>query len=292
MLELRRDHLQAYARRHDLRWVEDPANLEQRFERNFIRHRILPLLTRRWPAFSGNVSRTARHCGEARAILEEMGALDIETVQVRATGALGLGPLLRLSGPRQRNLVRYWIARQNLPAPASKQLEELFRSLVHARVDRRPHLGWPGAEIRRYRDAIYAMTPLQQVPHHWRVPIVMDTRVEVPGGGMVELQRDSEGGICCGRLSGRRLEIGFRRGGGRLRLRPGGMRRSLKNLFQEAGIPPWVRERTPILFADSEIVAVAGLWTNAEFGALTDRVGVMLRWQKEPPFDRLASVYG
>ncbi len=133
--------------------------------------------------------------------------------------------------------------------------------------------------MRRHGEAIHAMAPLPGVPRHWRVPIGLGVRIEVPGGGTVELLRDPNGEISSERISGKDMEVGFRPSGGKLRLRPEGPRRSLKALFQEAGTAPWIRERVPVLLADGEVVAVAGHWINADFQAVGRRSGVRLQWQ-------------
>ncbi len=279
LLGTRRADLLAYARCHELRWIEDPSNDEQSLDRNFFRHQVIPTLSKRWPAFPRNVARSARHCAEARTLLNELAAQDQEIVKEPGNDALRIGPLLNLSAARQRNLIRYWIGSLDLPIPAAKHLDELFRGLVHARPGAQPCCRWPGVEVRRHRDAIHAMAPLPGVPRHWRVPIGPGARIEVPGGGTVELLRDPSGEISAEAIWGKDMEVGFRPPGGKLRLRAMGPRRSLKALFREAGTVPWIRERVPVLLADGEVVAVAGYWINADFQAVGGRSGVRLQWQ-------------
>ncbi|QNM95608.1 tRNA lysidine(34) synthetase TilS [Chitinimonas koreensis] len=60
------------------------------------------------------------------------------------------------------------------------------------------------------------------------------------------------------------LELRPRAGGESIRLRRGGPRRPVKHLLQEAGVPPWLRDRWPLLWQGDRLVAVAGLAVAAE----------------------------
>jgi tRNA(Ile)-lysidine synthetase-like protein len=79
------------------------------------------------------------------------------------------------------------------------------------------------------------------------------------------------------------LRISWRRGGERLRVRPGGARRALKSLLQEARVPPAERARLPLLFRDGELVAAADLWIDASVRARgAARRRARLIWHKAP----------
>jgi hypothetical protein len=52
--------------------------------------------------------------------------------------------------------------------------------------------------------------------------------------------------------------------------------RTLKSLLREAGCPPWLRNRLPLLYADGVLVAAGPWWTAAEHSVATD--GFSLMW--------------
>ncbi|MDX1571703.1 MAG: tRNA lysidine(34) synthetase TilS, partial [Xanthomonadales bacterium] len=64
------------------------------------------------------------------------------------------------------------------------------------------------------------------------------------------------------------LQVGFRTGGERIRPVGYKQHRTLKNLFQEHSVPPWVRRRTPLLWHDDELIAVGRFWHSAHLEAL------------------------
>lgn len=65
-LEVDRAELLAYAGKHGLRWIEDASNTDTGFDRNYLRHRVLPLLRERWPAVNRTLSRSARSVRKQR----------------------------------------------------------------------------------------------------------------------------------------------------------------------------------------------------------------------------------
>jgi tRNA(Ile)-lysidine synthase len=76
-----RAQLQAYAEEHQLTWVEDPSNADPRFSRNYLRHRVFPRLTERWPQAVASLARAAEHLSEAQGLLDELACLDLQTAE-------------------------------------------------------------------------------------------------------------------------------------------------------------------------------------------------------------------
>ena len=80
LLDTDRGSLQDYADRHGLDWIEDPSNTDRRFDRNFLRHDILPRLKARWPDIAARLQRSASHAGEAATLLADLAAIDVEAL--------------------------------------------------------------------------------------------------------------------------------------------------------------------------------------------------------------------
>ena len=71
----------------------------------------------------------------------------------------------------------------------------------------------------------------------------------------------------------------LRAGGERLQPDPRRPRRTLKNLFQEAGVPPWQRDRLPLLFCGNDLVWAPGLGIDAHYQVTADTIGVVPEWR-------------
>lgn len=262
LLEFDRREIEQQARQRALHWIEDPSNRDPAFDRNYLRHQIMPPLTERWPALNRTVARAARLQGETRELLEQIADEDIERIESGA--ALAVSALRLLSGARRRNLLRRWIQRRQLPPPGERHLQQLEQMLTAAE-DRMPLVSWSGVEVRRYRDRLYAAPPL--LPHdpaaiiEWPDPTQpltltpLDLTLQISAASTFELfgLRDS-------------VQIRFRTGGERCRL-PGQRERLVKQLLQEAAIPPWQRARIPLLFIEGELAAVGDLWSCGRWAA-------------------------
>ncbi len=252
LLEVDRAELLAYAHTQRLNWIEDASNTDTGFDRNYLRHRILPLLRERWPAASRALARSAQWCAETAAWLDQEADADLARVVTPRSDSLSIPALRELSEIRQRNLLRYWLRRLHLPIPDARQLRHILRDTLNAARDRQPCIRWPGGEARRYRDALYALPPL--APHDARRSLIWRPNadgyppLELSGLGQLRLQETVGAGLRKSVLADATLLVRFRQGGERFR--PVGRRhgQELKKLLQEAGIPPWERDRLPLLY--------------------------------------------
>ena len=278
LLDVSRDELEAYADSHSLETLTDPSNLEQQFDRNYLRHEILPRLDERWPDAANRIRRSATLSREASMLLAELAEIDRRQCADRAD-RVSIAALRELSVERQRNLLRYLVVEVGLPAPGAKQLEQIVSELVPAREDAQPLVGWPGACVRRYRDRLYLLRATDQDLEVAKPQKVSGDRVLLPDGlGELELRRGADRGLSDALVSGG-LELRYRVGGEEIR--PLGQRhtRKLKKLLQEEGVVPWMRERLPLLYSAGNLVAVADLWIAAD---AVSEPGTAISWRHRP----------
>lgn len=272
LLAAERREIQAYAEARGLQWIEDPSNRDPVLDRAWLRTQVMPLLSTRWPALVPVLARNAEAQAEAAAVLYERALADgagAERLSVRA--------LNTLSAARRRNLLRFWLGEHGLRSPGREALLRVEREVLAARPDAAPCLRWPEGEIRRYRDALYAMAPLPQ-PEAFSEDWGLSGSLKLP----------------CGQLSVRRVQgTGLRAVDGPVRVAyiSGGERikpvghthhRTLKQLFQQAGVPPWVRERLPLIWSGEQLVAVADRWIAEGWQAPQQGMGSRLRWENAP----------
>lgn len=261
LLDVDRASIADYAARERLEAVQDPTNLSSRFDRGWLRTAVLPALRSRWPAAAATVSRSARHLAEASRLLAELAESDAKGL---ADGhRLSLEGLRALAPDRRNNVLRWWIRSCGLAPPPAARLASGASALLDAGQGAQPLLRWADGELRRYRDRIYAMAPLPPAPCQ-AIACGQPGDVEVSLGaglGRLRLVASQAGGLPGGPGS---IEIRFRSGGETLRPHPGRPRKRLKDLFQEAGIVPWMRERLPLVFVGGQLVAVGDLWIDAD----------------------------
>jgi len=282
LLAFTRATLFAYAQEHQLTWVEDPSNEESHLRRNYLRTEIMPRLARHWPAHASLLGRTARHAAEAMELLDEVADNDLAVCKHAVTHspeALSINALLAYSAPRQRNLLRYWLRRQGFLAPATSQLNEVLAQVHTAPRSQSARVCWPGTEVWRYRDLLVAM-PAQLSPDPG-LDVIWDLHrpLNLPGVGRLQAVPNRGQGLSCARLRRKTLHVRLRAGGETLML-PGREHHSaLKKLLQAEGVPPWLRARLPLLYADQELAGVADRWVCAPYMAGDGEEGLKIVWE-------------
>ena len=279
LLAYSRAELEAWAREQGLTWVEDPSNTDRSFDRNYLRHEVLPKLKARWPAAGDTLARSARFAAEADALLKELAAEDGERYGMAET--LPLRALKSLSAPRARNLLRHWLQLRQLPLPPAHQLAEILHQ-VDARADRNPCIEWEGAEVRRYRQRLYAQRPMAEAPAAFRLKPGVPH--ELGGGlGSLRLVPAAGEGLRAALCGAGGLSVAFRHGGESCQPAGHGHERPLKKWLQELHVVPWLRDRLPLLEMEQEILAVAGLFVCAPHAARPGEAGLRIEWLDHPP---------
>jgi tRNA(Ile)-lysidine synthase len=282
LLDSSRASLLAYARQHGLQWVEDPSNTDTGLDRNYLRHRILPVLRERWPATSETLARSAGHCAEAAGLLADLAAQDIATLSQAAPDTLSAAGLRQLPPARRRNALRHWLAERTGMAPSAAVLSRVNADILGSRADAQPCVRFGRHEVRRYREQLHLLAQQAEPPSGQVLQWALDRALALPDAGGVLSASEATGSGIRRSAVGEIVQVAFRRGGERCR--PAGRRHhhALKKLLQEEGVPPWERRRLPLIYIGDRLAAVAGLWVCEPFGAALDEAGLVIHWQREP----------
>jgi tRNA(Ile)-lysidine synthase len=275
LLGIPHSRLLEYAEQQSLRWVEDESNADTAYPRNFLRHRLLPVLEQKFPAYRDTLLRSAQHFAETSELLDELAQQD-------ALGRIGSETLdvllLRsLSYPRAKNLLRYFLHKQSAPMPQSVQLDEMLLQLLGARENAAVCVGFADWQVRRYQDKIYVLSALSDFDSGLIVPWLGEDDMLWPALGKVISFNSVLGvGIDSAKLQRAPVTLRLRNGGELLRPHPNSTTRSLKNLLQEHHVPPWIRERMPLLYCGDELVCVVGVAVSAAYQAGKNELGVLV----------------
>ena len=330
LLHNSRADIEAWARRHGLRWIEDESNQDQHRRRNFLRHAVLPRLEQASPAASANIARSAGHLAQAAQLLSVMAREDLQRLAAPASGInesplpgsgaapaqLDIPALLALGDARAANALREWCVWRGAPQLPTDRMAELLRQMATPRRDASPLLRLPAWEFRRYRNLLFLLNNLTEVPElpeawsrPWQLPAPGSDAVSEHWpelGGRLVPQWVVGAGLSLARLSllpaslpevgGVRLNADaglhwrLRRGGERIRLSAARPSQALGNLWQAQGLPPWQRKRLPLLWCGDTLLAVPGLGYAADWQAQAGEAGLKFAWCFSPPADRAAPV--
>lgn len=260
-------------------WCADPSNEDPRLARSQLRRAVLPGIRAHWPGAAATVRRAARHCAEAAGLLAELAAIDAGTCV--AGDALDLAAMRDLSPARQRNLLRWQARRLGLPVPDERRLATLLHQAFSAARDAQPEVRWPGALALRHGDRLWLARetdlPPPPSPLAWpdpRQPLALGA-----GLGTLVLEPGCDGGLHPRALAAGPWQVRVRRGGERLALPGRTGHHALKKLWQEAGVPPWVRARTPLLEIAGRLAAAGEDWVDMDWWTPRSGEGFRLRWR-------------
>ncbi|MCF7982549.1 MAG: tRNA lysidine(34) synthetase TilS [Pseudomonadales bacterium] len=270
LLGYTKQQLERYAVAKQLSWIEDDSNADVQFDRNFLRQRVMPLIAERWPSFGHSLTRHARINRQLQRSMDFFLARELQQLMTEK-GVLKIPPLLEYSQEVQLNLLRAWIASLTLPAPSYKQLWQILSDVMLAREDAQPQVNWPGAIVRRYQDGLHASSPPPEFDakrvYEWHP----ETTLNISGVGELKLEKMVGAGLL--KMSPNSYSVRFRQGGERCQ--PAGRQGShpLKKLLQEYHVPPWLRDRTPLIYCGEQLAAVGDIWVCEGFATSDDEQG-------------------
>ncbi|MGQ9686760.1 MAG: tRNA lysidine(34) synthetase TilS [Thiobacillaceae bacterium] len=274
LLEVTRAQLEHYARRHGLTWVEDESNVDLSFARNHIRQAVLPVIGSRFPAYRGNLSRAARHFAECAELLAELARLDAK--QAVGVAGLKLASLSRLPRARAKNLLRWYLGELGLRPWPEARLEAVLDQLLVAGPDNRVEIRAGDRSLRVWRGHLQVVAA---VAGHTGMNVVWRGEESLSfAGGRLVFSRGVGEGISLARLGEEAVTLRTRSGGERLRPDCSRPRRTLKQLCQERAIPPWERDRLPLLYVGKELAWAAGLGTDCAWQAAKGEAGLLIAW--------------
>lgn len=277
LLHLLRAQLEQYAQAHGLRWIEDESNADTRYARNALRVNVLPALTPHFPGFRDALARTAQHAAAAQRLLDDLAALDLAQAARDEGRALSRAALLALDDTRGANLLRYWMRTLGLPGASAARLAEMIRQLRAVGESHALRVDHAGQRLRLYRDEVSwevaadradpadrdalavreARSLAWQGEEVWRLADWRGTYVFHPA------RPDEPDAVPVAALARAPLVARARMGGERMRTAPAGPGRTLKNLFQERGVPAWQRD-VPLLYAGDQLLFVPNLGLNRD----------------------------
>lgn len=263
LLGFSRAQLERYARAHSLRWIEDESNQDTQFDRNFLRHNIMPELKHRWPAIAQSISRSAEHCADYAELAEAYVALLAKDV-IASNGELIINAWKVVSPAAQNMLLRSFLYPYAKQSPSTAFINQL-KNLIAAKADAQGECRWQDLAVRRYLDRLYVIEPHVLAKESLQKPEAIE--IEFDKNGCFEhsclpyrIERhayspDTKNGPYL-YLEDEALTVEF---GGFQRVckldnkRPS---KSIKTWLQEWQIPPWQRPNIPILIQGNRVLAL------------------------------------
>ncbi|WP_440055749.1 tRNA lysidine(34) synthetase TilS [Pseudoalteromonas sp. T1lg65] len=258
LLTVGREQIEAYRDEYNLRHIEDESNQNDRFDRNFLRNQVIPLLKSRFSGFVPSVLRTISILQAQQALIDEFTAEDLAVCQQGKE--LSIERLLGLSESRRDNVLRAWLAEKTHYSPSQKQLADLICQLQSNRADKQIKVSFSGGQIRQFQDLLY-----------WVIPQPILENITVTDFSALNTMTKPvaviSGKGCRLPLPHEHVTIRFNCLNDKIRPlhKPGS--NTIKHWLKDAGIPSWARDRIPVVYYDDKPVQIVGITVDADFSA-------------------------
>ena len=289
LLGLTQAVLEDYAFSEQLQWVEDESNSARQFDRNFLRHEIIPQLKTRWPSYAARIAGSGALCGQSERLNQDLAEQDMCCVMPRGERqgwSIDIGELVKLSSARQANVLRHFARSKALSPPGHRVVDEVLDNLLEVDAECNPLVVWAGGEWRRFRQRLYLLPAatrgavddaVNSLFEGQKISWSATEKLQLPDGGILSAEVVRGGGLA--QAVCQRFTVSFRQGGERCRPTARIGSASLKKLFQEFGLEPWLRSQVPLIYCDGELAAVGDLWICEGFQARVDEPGFQLNWR-------------
>ena len=274
LLNVSREKLLDYAQQHALRWCEDESNHNTDYERNFVRHELLPQIESRHQSIKSVLARTASHLAEANTMLDALAGLDATTL-IDHDDSLNLAGLMLFDNLRAKNVVRWWLAKHTLMMPSESHLAQIMQQLLTAKQDANISIVLQHLTLKRYQHRAYlvAIKHVQDFTLEWHG----EPQLNLPNGTTLYFKQALGQGFVF-KTNQLILQVSNRVGQTYFKPQANRPSKTLQHLLQEANIPPWQRDCLPLIYWQGQLVIIPTVGVLHDFVAKEHEMGLTVEW--------------
>lgn len=257
LLKISKKKIEEWALHKKIKWIEDFSNFNVNYDRNFIRHKVIPMLEKRWPFFLKNCFRTAKICNEETKLKNILLQEKIKNF-INYDTSLDISCFINMKKEICKALIRYWISLKNIKMPSYKIIECIYNEIVYSKTDANPKIIIKKNEIRRYKNSLHFVKTQKKINdrlifwHDKKKKLVLPNNlgylIEHDQGLILPAPKKNEIINIRFQFEGKILIIGREK------------RRKIKKIWQECNIPPWLRTQIPLLFYDDYFISAIGVF--------------------------------
>ncbi|AAM67673.1 tRNA lysidine(34) synthetase TilS [Buchnera aphidicola] len=253
--------LQKWACENNLESIEDFSNFNIDYDRNFIRHKLIPILEQRWPFFLKNCFRTTVICREETKLKNIFLKEKIQNL-INFDESLNIQNFKNINKEVCKALIRYWISLKNIKMPSYKTIECIYNEIICSKKDSNPKIIIDKNEIRRYKTSLYFIKIQKDISNIFLFWHNTDKKLLLPED-LGYLIKNDKGFILPSPKKNELINIRFQLEG-KILILGREKRRKIKKIWQEHNIPPWLRNKIPLLFYNNRFISAIGLFVIKE----------------------------
>ncbi|CAL1329164.1 tRNA(Ile)-lysidine synthase [Candidatus Providencia siddallii] len=274
LLNIMRSDLENYIEKNNLNYIEDDSNNNIRFDRNYIRLYVMPLLHKRWPHFSKMVARSAYLCKEQELLIDELLQNKLTTL-MNYDGAISIKGLLECSPQKRNALIRRWIKHHKIHVPSLKKLEIIWLEIALAKQNANPICYLDKIEIRRYQNFLWIVNYIKNLSkkcYNWNYP---DTFKLPESLGILEIIKYGKirPPFCYEKVT---VRFDFKN---KIKIFDKIYSKKIKKIWQEYKVAPWMRNRIPLIFYNETLITAVNYFITLEGISKNKEIGISINWK-------------
>lgn len=257
LLSFSKKELMLFASSRSLTWVEDESNEDNKYDRNFLRNTVIPLLDSRWESVSKSIARSAELCAANRKVMEELLSEKLELVVHK--GVFDLDKLLSESPSKELvfEMVRQWLRTQGIvQMPSLKKMNEFWSVFTNAKSGASPVIRLSDTKnLRLYKGCLHVVSSKLNLKE---ATDILCRLFEVEPSEQLliadverEIRRDNSYDFLPTQSS---YAIAY--GGDGVKISRNGYKAPMNDHLHIHGVPPWLRQFVPRVYIDDKLVYV------------------------------------
>ncbi len=127
-LNIKKKIIIKYAKNNNLNWIEDKSNKNIKFDRNFIRIKIIPKIIKKWPYFINCITRTAKICLKQKLLLEYFIKKKIKKILIK-NNIINIKYLYKWKKEEWILILRKWIKLNKKKTLSYKNINILWNNI-------------------------------------------------------------------------------------------------------------------------------------------------------------------
>ena len=247
LLDISPQKLRDYLVKNNINWIEDDSNLNNNYRRNFLRNQVFPEILKQFPDAIEKISQSGKNLKTTYDWLNELSSSN--------TTSLKLETLNNTDKKYQSTLLYQWLSQKNIPLPDKSTIQQIVHDFTNAANDKNPHFRNKYYQLIRFRDEIFCIQNYQKIDEQQVYEWQSDEILELPNG-CVTLQYLGKKSL--------KFTIKFNQCGQKIKLSNRNITKSVKNLFQENQVPPWIKHNTPFIYHNNQLISLGFLWLNTK----------------------------
>ncbi|WP_075433695.1 tRNA lysidine(34) synthetase TilS [Buchnera aphidicola] len=267
LIHISKKKIISWAKKNKINWIEDPSNKYNVYDRNFLRNKILSKIYKRWPNFLKNCT-TSMHILTSDQKILNFFVLNFIKKNVFSDGSLSLLNFDNVIPEVRYSVLKKWLEALSKRIPSRNILKRINHEIILNKNFNNKKIIFFNYEIRRFKKTIYAFIPGDNIKNTiipWKnifIPLKLPNQLGFLKTKLVSPDKNKK--------KKKILKIPYPKKNSLISIhfqikkkyidKDTNKKLKIRKIWQKNSIPPWLRNKIPLLFYGQKIVAGIGLF--------------------------------